>query len=156
MTPSSNGEEDDADIVQLRGITTVFDGVFPVVTVGRRGKPRALVNRQPKWSRVRQVHYIVGGTLDRLSVYEGFGTGNIKAVVRQLGQRQRDIQCDDCVRLHRPTNRKCSATLGIDTFARQQGVLYDFVTKKPAGRWRRTAQEIGGRERVGTCEYSRY
>lgn len=158
MQPSGRGDDagaDEVDIVEKRGITTVFDGVFPVVTVSRRGRPRALKRRQPKWSRVSRVHYIVGGSLERVHVYEGLGTDSLKAVVRQVGDKQRESQCDDCIRLHRPSNKRCSASLGIDSAATDSGVLYDFATKKPAGRWRRAAMNITGRERVGTCEFFR-
>lgn len=157
MNPS--GKDDDEtvdDIVEKRGNTTVFDGVFPVVTVDKKGRPRAVKRSKPKWSRVRRIHYLVGGTLERVHVYEGVGTGRIKAVIRQLGERQREIQCDDCPSLHRPSNKRCSASLGIDSAASVRGVLYDFVTKKPAGRWQRKNQSISGRERVGTCEFYRY
>lgn len=146
---------DDPDIVTLKGITTVYDGLFPVITVSRTGVPRPLKKRQPKWARVKRVHYLEGKTLNRVCVYEGLGTRVLQAAVRVINDRQRDVQCDDCIRLHRPTNKNCSATLGIDTAATEEGVLYDFITKKPAGRWQRTALQIGGRERVGTAQFTK-
>lgn len=144
-----------SDAVTFKGITTVFDGLFPVVTVNKLGVARALKKRQPKWARVKHVHYLVGKSLNRLCVFEGLGTKHIKAAIREINDKQRQKQCDDCVRLHRPTNQKCSATLGIDTACSEEGVLYDFTTKKPVGRWKEIFKEIGGRDRIGVAEYSR-
>ena len=111
--------------------------------------------RQPKWARVRQVDYIQGETLTRVVVYEGRGTGKIKAAVRVLGDAQLARGCDDCIRKHRPSNKKCSATLGIASACSDRGVLYRWDTKKPAGRWRTDLLQIGGRDKVGLAEFSR-
>ena len=133
----------------------MYDGLFPVVTVGRDGVARALKKRQPKWARVKHVHYIVGKTLNRLCVYEGLGTKQIKVAIRVISDKQREQNCDDCIRRHRPSNPKCSATLGIKSNASRAGVLYDFNTKKAKGTWKQVALQIGGRERVGTAEFER-
>lgn len=147
-------EGDDVE-VNSKGITTVYDGIFAITTVSRKGVPRALKKRAPKWARVKHAHYIEGETLTRVSVYEGLGTNTIKTAVRLVSDTQRRINCDDCLRLHRPTNKNCSATLGIKTNARKAGVLYKWENKKSAGKWRKTDLEIGGREKVGVAEYTK-
>ena len=141
----------------VKGITTLYDetGLFPVVSVSKKGVPRPLKRRQPKWARVRSVDYLQGGTLARIKVYEGKGTGRLKAAVRFLGEAQLARQCDDCVRKHRPTNKKCSATMGIDTVCTNEKLLYDWNTKKPVGRYRTGLIQIGGRDKVGTAEFIR-
>lgn len=143
------------DAVAFKGITTVYDGLFPVVTVSKGGRARPLKRRQPKWARVQRVDYIQGGTLARVVVYEGRGTGKLKAAVRLLSEKQLENQCDDCIRKHRPSNKRCSATLGIRSACTDQGVLYRWDTKKPAGRWRTDLLQIGGRDKVGVAEFSR-
>lgn len=150
MDPSDSLKE-----VEAKGITTIYQGLFPVVSVNKQGVARPLKNRQPKWSRVKVVHYIQGQTLNRLSVIEGLGTRHIRCAVRQVNAQQRESQCDDCIRLHRPTNKNCSATLGIRSNATDPTKLYKWTTKKAAGVWKTDLEQFGGRDRVGVVELSR-
>lgn len=147
---------DDEDIVAVtkKGITTLFDGAQPIATINRSGYCRPLWRRQPRWALINTVQLIEGQTLNRIHIIEKTPRF-LRAYVRVVSNDQKTKQCDYCIRQHRPTNKKCSATLGITSAAARKDVLYDWVTKKGLGRWRRSEWIIGGRDRVGIAEYTK-
>ena len=145
---------DDIVAVTKKGITTLFDGARPLATINRAGYCRPLWRRQPRWALINTVQIIEGKSLNRVHVIEK-KPQFIRAYVRVIATEQRKRQCDYCIRQHRPTNHKCSATLGILSSASRTDVLYDWVTKRSLGRWKRTEWSIGGRDRVGIAEYTK-
>ena len=147
-------KDDDEDTVAItkKGITTLYNGAQAIASINRSGYCRPLWRRQPRWSMINTVQFIEGKTLNRVHVVEQ-SKRYIRAYVRVLSNEQRKLQCDYCIRQHRPTNQRCSATLGLKSNASRELVLYDWATKRPAGRWKRVEWIIGGRDRVGVAEY---
>ena len=76
--------------------------------------------------------YIFGDTLKRLR-YLGFEDGLYVFASRVPSYNDRVGQCDMCTRRHRPTNLSCSRTLGVETYARSENVVYSPVTRRPVG-----------------------
>lgn len=135
-------------------MTTIYDGAFPIGTVAKNGRLRVRAGgKNPRWSRVKTVHYLEGGTLTRVSIVSTAEDGSFHAITREIADSARKSQCDDCVRGHRATNKNCSATLGLPSRASKEGFLYHFGSKAPAGRWHKTDAYVRGRVKVGTARY---
>lgn len=147
-------DEDEAIAITRKGVTTLFNGPKTVAVINRRGKCRPLWRRQPRWSRIHSVEYLEGKTLSRVHVISQTPQ-KITAYVRVISPQQLRAQCDDCMRSHRPTNKKCSATLSLKTNARNPNFLYFWDNKKSAGKWKRTQWTIGARDRVGEAVYEK-
>ena len=138
-----------------RGVTTIYNGLFPVARVKRNGNLEfKLRGPQPQWSRVKVVQYIEGQTLSRVVVVDA-GTSTFFGVFRNLNEREQKSQCDDCIRGHQSTNANCSATLKIKSFASKPGTLYEWGTKKAVGRWTKSNVYIRPRVRTGTATYTK-
>ena len=101
---------------------------------------------------MHKIDYIVGQTLRRLVVIQQ-SKQLIKCVARDLNYQDRKRQCDSCLRRHAASNERCSATLGIDSFASAKGVLYAFGSKKPAGKWILMDETFGGNSKTGVATY---
>lgn len=136
-----------------RGVTTLFDDITAVVSV--RGGVARHVLRSPSWSRVKNIEYIEGGTLSRVSVRETIRRGVFTAIVKRIPESQRKIGCDQCRQKHRPTNARCSATIGVVTHATATGHLYDFETGRDCGVWATSEEAWLRSSTVGRATYSR-
>lgn len=145
----------DAYVETKRGVTTIYNGLFPVGRVKRNGKLEFNVRGpQPRWSRVKVVQYIEGQTLSRVVVVDA-GLNTFFGVFRTVSDRVRESQCDDCINRHQPSNTNCSATLKLKSFASSQGTLYEWGTKRPAGKWRKQDVYVRPRVCTGTATYSK-
>ena len=118
------------------------------------GKARH-VRRSPAWTRVSNIEYIEGATLRRISVRNRASKHQFDAVVLNVSEKQRATQCDSCRHKHRPTNKNCSATLGIRSHASTPGVLYDRHTGKSLGVWAVSDENFIRSATVGTCTYTK-
>jgi len=118
-----------------RGRVTLFEGAIPALKVTRAGVSRP-ANPVPVWSRVKAVHFVMGGTLERVAIVDTHGRDAMTCIVHMVPESQRAKHCDKCPKTHRTTNAACSANLGIDTYASTPGTLYDINTGRTHGRWR--------------------
>lgn len=94
------------------------------------------------------VHYVVGGTLERLfgEVLETAVPIEYAAPTRWLVHRG----CDACARVtekaiyvrHRESNLECSAACRVETFAKEPMVIYSIESRQPTNF--RVAQYIRG------------
>ena len=123
-----------SEVTDARGRTTVFEGAIPVARVSPLGIVK-IVNRPPVWSRIRAVHYIIGGSLTRVSVVTGNNTNQMQVIVKKASDGQIENNCDTCPKHHRITNPTCSQNLGLSTFASDPHHLYDITSRKDKGEW---------------------
>ena len=141
-------------VTDARGRVTIYDGPVPVVRVSSRGTAERVV-RPPVWARVVAVHYVAGRTLDRVAVIERRAGGAVLlCVIRRAAPQQLTTQCDACPKRHRHRNTSCSANLGLDTFARRPGHLYDIHTRRDVGAWSCNATFLG-KAKTGVGLYTR-
>lgn len=146
-------DDDDKKVETRRGVTTIYNGLFPVAHVKRDGRLQFNVRGpQPRWSRVKAVQYIEGRTLARVVVVDA-GTNSFFAVFRSINERDRKLGCDDCIRGHQPSNKNCSATLRLKSNAVNSGTLYAWGTKRAVGKWRKEDVFVRPRVRTGTATY---
>ena len=139
--------------ISSKGITTLHKDYRPVLSINRDSETRPLYSRQPCWALVKKVDFLEGVSLNRVVVVSR-KPNYMRCIVRVASDAQRVAGCDRCIRSHRPTNRKCSATIGIRSNASLKNRLYVFEnTKLVKTKWRRISWEIRGRDRVGTAEY---
>ena len=114
---------------------------------------KAAEEEAAKGARVQSVDYIQGGTLARVVVYEGKGTGRIKAAVRLLGQAARE----PVRRLHTKTQAVEQEVLrhaGYCLSMYRSGGSVQVGHKNPLAAGTDLLQ-IGGRDKVGVAEFSR-
>ena len=136
-----------------RGVTTIFEDISAVVSV-RNGVARH-VQRSPAWSRVSNVDFVEGKTLNRVSIRERVSATEFKAAILIIPPGQRQIQCDSCSHKHRPTNKHCSATLRIKSHAKTVGALYARTSGENKGRWIATDKVFLRNSRTGTATYTK-
>ena len=125
-------------VVDARGRVKLFNNASVVGSISKTGKFRAS-NCPPVWARVKTVHFVAGGTLDRVSVVSGLGSRRMVCVVRKATPVQLETNCDACHKSHSALNPSCSANLGLKTFASHPSCLYDITTRKNTGRWKQSA-----------------
>ncbi len=128
--------------VDARGRISLFDGARVVARVTRRGTAKASA-RPPVWARVHTVHYVVGGSLDRVAVVNKLGADRLDCIIHRATAHQVAIHCDTCPKVHRASNPSCSANLHLTTFATLPGHLYDIGTRADKGAWAQRASFLG-------------
>ena len=114
---------------------TVFEGIVAKTRVNLETMESKPVRRPPSWSRAGNIRFVVGQTLERISV-ASISNREIKGYIHKPSDEQLRTHCDTCKRHHRPKNRLCSANLKLRTFAKKRGYLYDIETRMPFGKWK--------------------
>ena len=101
------------------------------------------------WSRIHAVHYVIGGSLTRVSVVTGNNTKQMQVIIKKASDGQIKNDCDTCPKHHRLTNPTCSENLGLATFASDPTHLYDITSREDKGKWNMDSIYLGA-ARCGT------
>ena len=125
-----------------RRTVLLFEGIVAKVVINSNTGQAKAVNRPPSWSKVKKIDYVVGKTLERISVTRRTDR-LIEGYIRRPTPIQIQIGCDTCKRMHRKLSRTCSANLGLKPFPSVESHIYNIKTREDIGKWQIDAQYLG-------------
>jgi hypothetical protein len=135
------------------------------LAVNLAGKQRVVKRAPPPSHLVREINWVVGGTLERIKVLKmdpepargvpAIGT-TAWVLAKSPSPKMLELGCDRCAGPHRPRNPECSANLSRTTPMAAAGAMYDYQTGlKLDSEWTMVSESRMPRATVATRIYKR-